>query len=280
LGAAAIRAEAEISVAEATAAVAEAISSKAAVIPHPTRFLALLLLASVALAAPEAEKRPSLKQAQAEFEKADRDLNAAWADLKTRLGGAAELLAEQKAWVGYRDHIATSPMITGLSGDRWDEKAARKTPEYFECAAEMTRDRAAWLRGYGAELNDSDLSGHWSDSYGGDLQIVHKGGKLFFEIDVVRGPTAHVGSLAGVASWNYPLGWFSDKGRDKDKEDETNLAFVLENRKLRLFGANTQYYHGARAHFDGDYVRVKELSAAEKAELEIAAGEGKPVSER
>ena len=249
---------------------------------HPTRFLPLLMLASLALAAPEEAKRLTLKQAEAEFETADRALNAAWTELKKRVGSDADLLAEQKAWIGYRDRIATSPMITGLDGERGDGKAARKTPEYLKCAAEMTRDRVAWLRGYGAELNDADLSGHWSDSYGGDLQIVHKGGKLFFEIDVVRGPTAHVGSLAGVASWNYPLGWFSDKGRDadKDKDGETNLAFVLENRKLRIFGANTQYYHGARAHFDGDYVRVKDLTAAEKAELEKAAGEGKPVTER
>jgi uncharacterized protein YecT (DUF1311 family) len=245
-----------------------------------TRLLALFLLGSVALAAPKEEKSPTLKQAQAEFEKADRDLNAAWAELKKQVGGTAELVAKQQAWIGYRDRIATSPTVTGLPGDRWDEKVARKTPEYFQCAAEMSRDRAAWLRGYGGPFNDSDLSGHWSDSYGGDLQIVQKGGKLFFEVEVVRGPTAHNGSLAGVASWNSPLGWFSDKAGEKDKPGETNLAFVLENPILRVFGAHTQPYHGLRAYFDGDYVRVRNLTADEKRKLEKAAAEGMPVSER
>jgi uncharacterized protein YecT (DUF1311 family) len=244
--------------------------------PHPFRVLLFVLLAGIAYAAPEEQKRPTLKPAQAEFEKADRELNAAWAELKKKSGAASDLLADQKAWIGYRDHIAASPLVTGLEGSRWDEKAARKTAEYFQCAAEMSRDRAAWLRGCGAELNDADLSGHWSDSYGGDLLILHKEGKLTFEIDVVRGPTAHIGSISGAASWNYPLGWFSDKGRDKDKPEETNLVFILENRRLRVIGANTQSYHGARAHFDGEYVRVAELSAEEKAAL----AEGKPLSER
>lgn len=242
---------------------------------HPSRILLLLVLVmSVAFsAAAEEEKRPTLKQAQAEFEKADRELNVAWAEVKKRMGADPALLEEQKGWVGYRDRIATSPMVTGLEGDRWDEKAARKTAEYFQCAAEMTRGRTEWLRGYGAQVNDSDLSGHWADSYGGDLLILHKNGKLTFEIDVVRGPTAHVGSIFGVASWNYPLGWFSDKGREKDRAEETNLAFVLENRKLRVIGANTSYYHGARAYFDGGYVRVGELTAEEKKAL----AEGKPL---
>src|SRR3954467_15603991 len=141
---------------------------------HPTPLLLLLVLASVTLAAPEEEKHPTLKQAQAEFEKADRELNAAWAEVKKKFGDSSELLAEQKGWVGYRDHIAASPMVTGLSGIRWDEKAARKTPEYFQCAADLTRTRTEWLRGFGQQINDADLTGHWTDSYGGDLLILHK----------------------------------------------------------------------------------------------------------
>jgi hypothetical protein len=84
---------------------------------------------------------------------------------------------------------------------------------------------------------------------------------------VVRGPTYHTGSLAGVASWNWPLGWFSDKGRDKEKTDETNLVFVQAGNVLKIIGANTGYYHGARAYFDGEYCKSGELDEKEKADV-------------
>jgi hypothetical protein len=87
----------------------------------------------------------------------------------------------------------------------------------------------------------------------------------------VRGPTSHVGGLAGIAVWNPNIGWFSDKGLDKDKTDETNLSFILRDKKLEITGANTGFYHGARAYFDGSYVKVKPLDAKAQAKIVKAA---------
>lgn len=46
-------------------------------------------------------------------------------------------------------------------------------------------------------------------------------------------------------------------------------GFVLE-----IIGANTSHYHGARAYFDGDYCKIGELDAKQKAEVTKSAETG------
>ena len=84
----------------------------------------------------------------------------------------------------------------------------------------------------------------------------------------------HLGGLAGIAVWNTSIGWFSDKGVVKDKTDETNLSFILREKKLEIIGASTGYYHGARAYFDGSYVKVKTLDTKAQAKIVKAAKTG------
>lgn len=238
------------------------------------RLLLCLLLSSLTFAADEG-KTPTLKEAKAEFEKADKALNAAWEAVKKEFSATAfaALREEQRGWVEWRDFIASSPAYSGLPAE--DEAARLQSAEYFSIAAGLAADRAAWLRGLLVKQAPETMTGQWIDSYGGMISIVEKEGRLHFQINVVRGPTAHVGEISGVAQWNESIGWFSDKGADKSRTDETNLAFIHEGGKLKLAGANTHYYHGARAHFDGEYVRTGALTAKEQAEvLKSAAGEG------
>jgi hypothetical protein len=70
------------------------------------------------------------------------------------------------------------------------------------------------------------------------------------------------------------MGWFSDKGRDKERPTRTNLSFILRGRKLEVVGANTGYYHGARAYFDGEYVKTSSLSAKSQAKIVKSAKTG------
>ncbi len=243
-------------------------------ITPPTIILRALLCALLFLSSSIGQdKVPTLKEAKAAFDKADANLNAAWEAVKKDFDASRfnALKEDQKAWVEYRDYTATSP---GFSGAPADEAKAKQSPEYFSTAATLTASRTAWLKGLLAKDTGASLTGEWSDSYGGHMEIVEKDGKLHFSIEVVRGPTAHLGSLAGLAAWNDPIGWFSDKGRDKTKEEETNLSFVLRDGKMQLTGANTSAYHGARAYFDGDYVRVASLDAKAQATVLKAAKEG------
>lgn len=204
---------------------------------------------------------------KAELAQADRELNVAWGAVKKALSEEemTELKEAQRQWVKYRDG----------SLEELDE-ASRA--EAFAAAAQLTKDRTRWLQAR-AKREEDPLDGLWVDGSGGTLQIVSEPGKLLFVIDVVRGPTFHTGGISGVAVWNEPIGWFSDKGRDADKEDETNLSFHHKGLVVEIVGANTQYYHGARAYFDGRYVKAGSLTKAEQAEIAKEAKSGKKAEE-
>ncbi len=215
------------------------------------------------------------RQAKAAYEKADKALNAAWAVAKAALPEAEfnKLKEDQRAWVEHRDYLARSPMYTGADSQ---EDLPLDAPEYLEAAASLADDRTAWLKGLVREwAPDETLTGVWTDSHGGRIDIVETEGQIHFVMKCVRGPTSHTGGLSGVAAWNERIGWFSDKGRgDKDGDPETNLSFILRDRRLEIIGANTSYYHGARAYFDGDYVKTDTLNAKEQARTVQAAKTG------
>jgi uncharacterized protein YecT (DUF1311 family) len=226
------------------------------------RFILLLVLVVTPLSPAAAqEKKPSAQKAKAAFEKADKALNEAWAAAKAALPEMEfnTLKDAQKAWVEYRDYLARSPLYNGSAGG---QPVPLEDPLYLETSAALEESRTRWLKGLVRPwAADETLTGEWSDSYGGHLLIVEKEGKLHFILECARGPTSHTGNLGGIATWNQRIGWFSDKGQDAAKEDETNLSFILRHRKLEVIGANTSYYHGARAYFDGEYVKTGPLSA-------------------
>jgi len=214
------------------------------------------------------------KQAKAKFEKADRALNAAWAKAKEALSEPEfnKLKEDQRAWVEHRDYLARSPLYTGA--DSQDELAL-DSPDYLSAAAALEDIRTEWLEALVREWTDGEtLTGVWTDSYGGRIEIVEREEELFFVVECFRGPTSHTGGLAGVGVWNQRIGWFSDKGREEDKETVTSLSFVLRDKQLEIVGANTSHYHGARAYFDGSYVKVEPLDAKAQAKVVKTAKSG------
>jgi uncharacterized protein YecT (DUF1311 family) len=235
-----------------------------------------LVLCLLALIARAEDQNASLAEAKAAFAKADRDLNEAWTATKKRLPDKifTELKAQQRGWLESRDRLALEASPTPK-----DAAEAKQSAAYWQTAARLTEPRAQWLRRL-AENEDDPLTGLWTDGNGGTLEIVERSEtqKLFFVFHVVRGRALHLGVIAGAAHWNSPLGWFSDKGRDADKTEETNLAFVEKEKHLEVTGANTSYYHGAHAYFDGAYYKIGPLE--EKAqESVVKAGETGEVPE-
>jgi uncharacterized protein YecT (DUF1311 family) len=239
----------------------------------PWLLLTLLATAFCRLATAQDQKlTPS--QAKALFDKADMALNETWAAAKKALPEFEfnKLKEDQRAWVGHRDYLARSPIYAGADGS---DELSLNAPEYLEAAAYLAEERTKWLKGLIREWDaEETLTGVWSDSYGGSIEIVEQEGRLHFIIDCVRGPTSHTGALAGVATWNQTIGWFSDKKPNPDKEAETNLSFILRDKKLEIIGANTGEYHGARAYFDGEYVKTSHLGAKGKAKVIKAAQTG------
>jgi len=242
---------------------------------HSIPFILTLLAAAFVTSSLAQDDKPlSPKQAKAAYDKADKALNEAWAGTKAALPETEfnKLKEDQRAWVEHRDYLARSPMYSGASVQG---ELPLDAPEYLEAAADLAESRTAWLKGLVRDWKDDTLTGVWTDSYGGRIEIVQREGGLHFAIMCVRGPTSHTGGLAGIAAWNETIGWFSDKGReDKGGDPETNLSFVLRDKRLEVIGANTGYYHGARAYFDGDYVRIGTLDAKAQAKLVKAAKSG------
>jgi len=241
---------------------------------HTISLLTLLLCAAFSVTSHAQEKKLTAKQAKAFYDRTDEALNDAWAAAKAALPEAEfnKLKEEQKGWVEYRDYLARSPMYTGAETDG---ELALDAPEYLEAAAYLAEDRTKWLKGLVREWGaEETLTGVWSDSHGGTIQVVEQENRLYFVVECVRGPTSHLGGLSGIAAWNQTIGWFSNKDREEGKEEETNLSFILRDKKLELIGANTGGYHGARAYFDGDYVKTGQLNAKAQAKIVKAAKSG------
>lgn len=156
-----------------------------------------------------------------------------------------------------RSRISRAVWMRRLPGTGWSSRNGLK----------------AW-KGIG---KSKDWDGQYRDGYGGRLAMVRRGAKLHFVLEVVRGPTHHTGSITGVAEVNGAMARFA--GEAPGDERPTWLSF-LKNRngdgRVEIIGENTQPFHGARAYFDGHYLRVAELSPQEKEEVEAEAdgGEG------
>lgn len=203
---------------------------------------------------------------KAAFAKADAALNAAWSAAKSSLSESEfnELREDQRSWIQYRDYLAQSPIYTGVSTQK---ELSLDSPDYLEAAAALTQERSEWLEAIVRNKDIESLTGFWTDSRGGQIKIVEGDGSLSFSISCVRGPTSHTGDIKGIAKWNQRIGWYSDALASKDPEAEANLAFILRGSRLEIIGANTLKYHGARAYFDGIYVKVSTLTPTQQQEI-------------
>lgn len=220
--------------------------------------IAVLLMAGAAFG------ERGVEQAKAEFEQADIELNAAWSRVKAALDERrfAKVQVEQRQWIKDRDRWADYVAELGKVGDQgivhWTERTR------------MTRMRTEILNAIAKPVQGDDpWTGRWIDGGGGTLLIQARESEIQFRIDVVRGPTYHLGYMAGVAPVNENLARFTDaQTADQAKREtlgETWLTFMRRNDRLELLTANTGYYHGARAYFYGEYYRVAPLTDEERA---------------
>ena len=209
----------------------------------------------------------SFAEAKQAFADADATLNSVYEKAKETIPAYrfAKILQEQREWIAYRDNRAAAAA-------RFDGRAIRgkesANPEYWNAMAYLTETRIeilnAWMK---VDTFTKTWEGAWIDGYGGILRIVENpDGTFTFACSVVRGPTYHLGNIDGTAAANQTTARFSTRV-DKDSA-ETWLTFLLEgDGRLRVIGENTQFFHGARAYFDGNYLRVRELTDEDRAEM-------------
>lgn len=210
----------------------------------------------------------TLSQAKQMFSEADKNLNILYQKAKTDLSEweFGKLQEEQRVWLESRDERAE--MAAHFNGQA-EEGREKENVEYWRALAQFTDTRAviveAWIK---ADSFTKSWEGMWIDGNGGRMAIIEGGDDTIrFRIDVVRGPTYHLGSIGGVAFAKNQTARFST--RIDDMSDETWITMVKRGKKIEVIGENTMYYHGARAYFDGDYIRVSEdLTEEERNEVE------------
>ncbi len=209
-----------------------------------------------------------LAKAKAEFAKHDKALNETYDALKKELSPElfAQVQEDQRDWIAYRD---------GMS--EWQEREGEPETavDRWELASGITEERIDWLKAWTKLGEWKGWAGKYSDSRGGLLEIVQEDGKAWFALTVVRGPTFHVGGIGGEFRLNGRMGWFETK--PDGAEQPTWLTFLEAYDKpgrITVEGANTSYFHGARAYFDGTYVWMGPLTGKErKAVIEFKRGE-------
>ncbi|MEX2386826.1 MAG: hypothetical protein WD534_03025 [Phycisphaeraceae bacterium] len=103
---------------------------------------------------------------------------------------------------------------------------------------------------------------------------------VVFDLEVSRGPTSHYGRIAGTADRNGALARFTDRNAPTRRQfkfegdGDTWLSFIRRGPTLEVVGVNTASYHGARAYFDGHYVRVAPLTDVAVTEVKARASGG------
>ena len=213
---------------------------------------------------------PSLEQERARFEAVDAQLNAVYADAARELPAAAfeELRLDQRRWLERRDPYAEAVAQLEVGVTVLDDPEVE--PWFWIARTERTLARidvlGGWLEYYRDGPADAGWSGAWVDGDGGWLLVLDDGSvHLAFELFVVRGPTHHLGQLEGVAERIGRTARFTTVSAWD--ETPTWLTFIAEGPLVRLWAENAQSFHGMRAYFDGDYVRVRSLREDERVRL-------------
>ena len=220
------------------------------------------LLASLITGAAHAADQ-ELESAKAEFAEADRELNEQYQLTREALTESQfdSLREEQRDWLRYRD-------ARSIQAVRYDERSTpegeeKNTAYFWQVMAGLTKHRTKMVKAWRDTRSDKPLTGRYADDYGGSMLLLEQDNKLYFLIEVVRGPTYHLGGIAGIAEINGRLARYSDNDTE-NKKKETWITFITGGQRLKLITANAHYYHGARAYFDGEYLRVGDLTPEQK----------------
>jgi uncharacterized protein YecT (DUF1311 family) len=190
-----------------------------------------------------------LKRAEARFLKLDAKLNATYKPLKDSLSQEQQIALKtiQKAWIEYRDYMATGV-------ERNPDENAPHNLAYWDEMGSQTATRLEFLSVYTGKGIAPGNTGEYEDFKGGVLKIAPLKSGLKFNIDVVRGPTYHLGNIEGVAKLNADKtkATWTDPNNAKCKVTITFSAGHIAT----VTAENTDEYTGARAYFDETYYKT------------------------
>lgn len=200
----------------------------------------------------------ALNRARRRFADADAALNADYQALRATLSAQQqnELRDSQRDWIEFRDSRAA-----------WETRGAKIAKEfrdYWEELLSQTTTRLGYLKVYTGRAVPPGLSGEYGDFSGGSLSLELAKEGLRFSIEVVRGVSLHLGEISGLAVRKSDT-FFAYREKVPLEEQSPNrlpaeLTFtVVDFHRVRVVGKNTSAHHGARASFDGMYLKTGKL---------------------
>ncbi len=223
---------------------------------------------------------------QKRYESADRELNAVYKKLKASLddGLTKEMRDDSRNWIRYKEYQCGfqaemthnySPPKTENSTENAAQRKQRLEYEasYYDCLHDYTVSRSEYLRrAFGGEGVSPGISGTYADSFGGTLHL-EKDEKterrLLFKLEVVRGPTHHIGEIGGVidvpaggqkavyAERSECAGDVRPAGDSESPCCRIEFAFASRRPTVSVKATGCEYYRGARAYFDGDFRKIR-----------------------
>lgn len=192
----------------------------------------------------------SAEQAKKQFADLDAVLNSDYQAVRASVDDswAKELRGLQRKWISYRDDMAAAQPRQNGEGDLPLEEA----PSYWEMKVSLTQDRIDFLKAWSGSLATPGITGTYRDFFGGEMTLRETNAGLKFAVNVVRGPTSHLGEMAGVAQLKGEPANYSD-----GETPPAKLAWSFEpDGVVNVTEQNTDQYHGARAYFEGQYFKV------------------------
>jgi len=211
-----------------------------------------------------------LKLIRARYTQVDATLNFVYTRLMIQLSEnkKRELRKRQRNWIEYRDYMAEYHAKLFAQNDGQNQEVEEfkfKSTAYWESLVSYTESQSEFLEIFGRGNPKHLIDGSWTDGKGGllEIRLVNKD-DLEFSIDVVRGPTSHLGNIEGFAA-------FVREGKNKavfvdtDKDSFIDgkpcmIEFFFDGEKIKLKSENARMYHGVRAYFDGTYFRSGPLN--------------------
>ena len=175
-----------------------------------------------------------------------------------------ELRQKERDWLQYRDMMAESAPFfnTGAQSD-----APKRTVDYWEEMTNINQARIDFLRAYSGKKMPAGITGTYSDSYGGTLQLEEKKSGVAFSINTVRGMARNTGDIDGVAQRSGDKLTFKDHPDAGDDRAPCEITFTLSDGHIvKVEEKNGDYYHGFNANFDGDYYKTGKLEKPVKPE--------------
>lgn len=221
-----------------------------------------LLLALLALGAvvSRVEAGPSYGEMRAKFELADAELNKVYKATIAELDKekAAKLREDERDWIAYRDEM--------VAHDFHEDENPKLDPDYWVTLAIYARERTAFLHAWSGKHVPSGITGEYSDSYGGTLDLEETKEGINFSINAVRTRAHNEGNIDGTLHRKGDKAYFKQQpGQEELFGPPCELVFTfIDDHIVKIEEKVPDSGAGHNVHYSGEYYKVGALKKTEE----------------